>query len=195
MSSGLGGGALMGFLCHLLQLSERDRHVVRHGRHHHQVHLARQGACARGDPHQVCADVTLTAPQGRAGTRVQKLGTDPPEVPSQVPEKLHVAARSSQEAASPHVLWEQAVKERRKACWRRPVLVTISFHITAAWAEPLSDIRASPSASTANILQAVGEGVESQKLGPRRPQGTEGQGWREGLLRRGQMSRGTSPLL
>lgn len=115
-------------------------------------------------------------------------------LPRSLPRSLF-AAKSFQVAASLHILWEQAVKERRKACWRHPVLVPISFHITAAWAEPLSDIRASPSASTANILQAVGEGVESQKLGPRRPQGTEGQGWREGLLRRGQTSRGTSPLL
>lgn len=79
--------------------------------------------------------VTLTALQSQAGTRergVRRLRTDPCQVLSQVPEKLHVAARSSQVAASLHVSREQVVKEQRKACWGRPVLVLVSFHITAA---------------------------------------------------------------
>lgn len=58
--------------CPPLQLPKRDWHVVRHGSHYHQVHLARQGACACGDPHQVSArdtmlTVAITAPQGQAG--------------------------------------------------------------------------------------------------------------------------------
>lgn len=110
----------------LLQLPKRDWHVVRHGSHYHQVHLARQGACACGDPHQVSArdtmvTVAITAPQSQAGVRepgLQRLGTNPSRVPSLGPGMPHVAVRSSQAAASLHVSEEQAVKERKKTSWR-----------------------------------------------------------------------------
>lgn len=69
--------------------------------------------------------VAVTALQSQAGLweqGLQRLGTNPSRVPSLGPGTLHVAARSSQVAASPHVSEEQVVKERIKTSWRSPWL-------------------------------------------------------------------------
>lgn len=63
-----GGRALMAS-CPLSQLPQCDWHMVCHSSHYHQVHLARQGAGACGDPHQVRHDAVgaITARQSQAG--------------------------------------------------------------------------------------------------------------------------------
>lgn len=69
--------------------------------------------------------VAVTALQSQAGVRergLQRLGTNPSRVPSLGLGTLHVAARSSQVAASLRVSEEQVVKERKKTSWRSPRL-------------------------------------------------------------------------
>lgn len=61
--------------------------------------------------------VAITVLQSQAGVQepgLQRLGTNPSRVLSLGLEMLHVAARSSQVAASLHVSEKQVVKERKK---------------------------------------------------------------------------------
>lgn len=122
------GGSMLTASCPLSQLSKCDWHLVCHGSHYPQVHLARQGAGACGDPHQVSTRntvvmVAITALQSQAGVQergLQRLVTNPSQVQSLQLGTLHIAARISQVAASLGA--SEEVMEEEESSWRSPKL-------------------------------------------------------------------------